>query len=154
MQGLFIAFWASFRNKGRILRYLETCSNKKRLEPLSSKGKRNGNSVAGTQGCLELWKRGHFHMSCVDTEMKLETCHCLRCGPKAGRKCNSVYIYLNKLLKKSLTFWLERLFWKELAFQKLQLLRNPALMCVCVCVCVCVKSLQPQLKFQATSNIK
>ena len=119
MQGLFIAFWASFRNKGRILRYLETCSNKKRLEPLSSKGKRNGNSVAGTQGCLELWKRGHFHMSCVDTEMKLETCHCLRCGPKAGRKCNSVYIYLNKLLKKSLTFWLERLFWKELAFQKL-----------------------------------
>lgn len=119
MQGLFIAFWASFRNKGRILRYLETCSNKKRLEPLSSKGKRNGNSVAGTQGCLELWRRGHFHMSCVDTEMKLETCHCLRCGPKAGRKCNSVYIYLNKLLKKSLTFWLERLFWKELAFQKL-----------------------------------
>lgn len=39
MQGLFIAFWASFRNKGRILRYLETCSNKKRLEPLSSKGR-------------------------------------------------------------------------------------------------------------------
>ena len=86
---------------------------------LTSLHLRNGNSVAGTQGCLELWKRGHFHMSCVDTEMKLETCHCLRCGPKAGRKCNSVYIYLNKLLKKSLTFWLERLFWKELAFQKL-----------------------------------
>lgn len=55
MQGLFIAFWASFRNKGRILRYLETCSNKKRLEPLSSKGKRNGNSVAGTQ---DAWSCG------------------------------------------------------------------------------------------------
>ena len=39
MQGLFIAFWASFRNKERILRHLETCSNKKPLEPVVLKGR-------------------------------------------------------------------------------------------------------------------
>ena len=39
MQGLFIAFWASFRNKERILRHLETCSNEKPLEPVVLKGR-------------------------------------------------------------------------------------------------------------------
>ena len=115
MQGLFIAFWASFRNRERILRLLETCSNKKPLEPPVLKGREMEIVLLDPKLC----RRGHFHMSCVDTEMKLETFHCLKCGPKGGRKCSSVYIYLNKLLKKSLTFWLERLFWKELAFQKL-----------------------------------
>ena len=38
-QGLFIAFWASFRNKERILRHLETCSNEKPLEPVVLKGR-------------------------------------------------------------------------------------------------------------------